>query len=302
MNELEKYQGEASGGVSAFRIDRETGKLAFLNEVASRGTDPCYISFDKSGKYAMVANYTSGSVAAFPVLKDGQVGKASAFVQHQGSSVNKERQEGPHAHWIGTTADNRFAVAADLGLDKVLVYRFDDQDGTLKANDPQYAELAAGMGPRHVAFLPNEKFAYVVSEMGSSVTSFTYDARKGVLKPLGAVSILPKGFTGQNDAAEIQVHPNGRFLYASNRGRDSIAVFSIAAGTGMLRFVEDVSTRRNTPRNFVIDPTGNRLLVANQDSGTIVVFRIDQHTGKLAATGQVLQAPSPVCLDFVKMD
>ncbi len=302
VNETGRFKGEVSGAVSAFAIDRETGKLTLLNQVPSKGADPCYISFDNAGKYALVANYTGGSVAVFPLLKDGKLDTAAAFVQHSGASVNKDRQEGPHAHWIETTADNRFAVVADLGLDELLVYRLDEKDGSLKPNDPPFAKLDPGVGPRHVAFLPNGKFAYSVNELGSSVTSFSYDANRGVLKPLATVSTLPQGFSGKNDAAEIHTLGSGKFIYASNRGHDSIAVFAVNEKTGALKAVQDVPTQGKTPRNFTIDPTGTRLLVANQDSGNIVVFRIDEKTGQLTPTGQTLETPQPVSLEFVRVD
>jgi len=302
VNEVSKYKDAASGAVSAFAIDRQAGKLSLLNEVPSRGADPCYIALDKTGKYVLVANYTGGSVAVFPVLNDGRLGESSAFVQHVGSSVNHERQEGPHAHWIETTADNRFAIAVDLGLDQVRVYRFDAANGTLVANDPAFAQLDPGAGPRHVAFHPSGKFAYVVNELNSTVTSFSYDNQRGALRPLHTVSTLPQGFSGENSTAEIHVHPNGKFLFASNRGHDSIAVFSVSPGTGALTPVDHVSTQGKTPRNFEIDPTGTRLFVANQIGGNIVVFRINPRTGKLAPTGQVLQVPSPVSLKFVALN
>jgi 6-phosphogluconolactonase len=305
VNEVPKYKGASSGAVSAFAINRQTGKLSLLNEVASRGADPCYIAFDKTGKYALVANYTGGNVAVFPVRADGRVGESSAFIQHAGSSVNHERQEGPHAHWIETTPGNRFAIAADLGLDELLVYRFDPKNGSLAANDPPYppyAKLDPGAGPRHVAFHPNGRFVYVINELGSTITAFSYDSRRGALSSLKTVSTLPKGFSGPNDTAEIAVHPNGKFLFASNRGHDSIAVFSIDGKTGTLTLVDHFPTQGKTPRNFEIDPTGSRLFVANQESGNIVVFRIDPQTGRLTPTGQVLQVPAPVCLKFMPAD
>ena len=312
VNEVPKYKGGNSGAVSAYAIDlensdrqngdRHNGKLSLLNEVASRGADPCYIAFDKTGKYALVANYTGGSVAVFPVRPDGHIGEYSAFVQHAGSSVNHERQEGPHAHWIETTPDNRFAIAVDLGLDELLVYPFNAKNGSLTANDPPYAKLDPGAGPRHLAFHPNGKFVYVVNELQSSITTFSYDPSRGALHALKTVSTLPKGFSGNNDAAEIQVHPSGKFLFASNRGHDSIAVFSIDSKTGALTLVDRFPTLGKTPRNFEIDPTGSRLLVANQDTGNIVVFRIDPNSGRLTTTGQTLHVPSPVCLKFMAVE
>ena len=299
MNELTKYKDAASGAVTAYAIDRKTGKLTYLNETASRGADPCYISFDKTGRYALVANYTGGSVAVFPVLNDGRVGAASAFVQHTGKGARPDRQEGPHAHWIQTTADNRFAVAADLGLDEVLVYKFDAANGSLKANDPAFAKLPPGTGPRHVAFAPNNKFVYVVDELNSTVTAFTYDAQGGVLSQIQTISTLPAGFSGANDAAEIHIHPNGKFLFASNRGHDSIVVFSIDQHNGKLTLVNHFSTLGKTPRNFELDPSGRLLFAANEDSGNIVIFKINLNTGKLTPTGQTLSAPAPVSLRFV---
>lgn len=302
VNEVPKYKGGNSGAVSAFAISRHTGKLSLLNEVASRGADPCYIAFDKTGKYALVANYTGGSVAVFPVRADGHIGDSSAFVQHVGSSVNKERQEGPHAHWIETTPDNRFAIAVDLGLDELLVYRFDAKTGSLTANNPPHAKLDPGAGPRHLAFHPNGKFAYVVNELQSSITALSYDPSRGALHVLKTVSTLPKGFSGSNDTAEIQVHPSGKFLFASNRGHDSIAVFSIDSHTGTLTLVDHFPTQGKTPRNFEIDPTGSFLFVANQDTNNIVVFRIDPNSGRLTPTGQTLHVPSPVCLKFMAVE
>ncbi len=313
VNEVPKYKDANSGAVTAFALARQkdvrqkddpaTGKLQLLNVVASRGADPCYIAFDKTGKYALVANYTGGSVAVFPVQSDGHIGESSAFVQHAGSSVNPERQEGPHAHWIETTPDNRFAIAVDLGLDQLLIYRFDAKTGSLTPNDPPYAKLDPGAGPRHLAFHPNGKFAYVVNELQSSITAFAYDARGGTLhKLLKTVSTLPKDFSGTNDTAEIKVHPSGKFLFASNRGHDTIAVFSIDSKTGALTLTGDFPTQGKTPRNFEIDPTGKLLFVANQDTNNIAVFQIDSNHGRLTPTKQILQVPSPVCLKFMAVE
>ena len=306
VNEVQKYKDASSGVVSAFAIDatkgdRQTGKLRLLNEVASRGADPCYIAFDKTGKYVLVANYTGGSVAVFPVQTDGRIGEASAFIQHTGSSVNRERQEGPHAHWIETTTDNRFAIAVDLGLDELLIYRFDAKTGTLTPNNPPYAKLDPGAGPRHLAFHPSNKYAYVVNELQSTITTFRYDARHGSLHKLKTLSTLPKDFSGSNDTAEIEVHPNGKFLFASNRGEDTIVVFSIDTKTGALRLAGHFPTQGKTPRNFKIDPTGKLLLVANQDTNNIAVFQIDSNSGQLTFM-KMLQAPSPVSLKFVSVE
>ncbi|HEV2349473.1 MAG TPA: lactonase family protein [Terriglobia bacterium] len=298
VNEIENYQGKKSGGVSAFAMDRETGRLTFLNEVASRGTDPCFVSLDQTGHYVMVANYTSGSVAVFPVLKDGRLGEATAFDQRQGSSVNPERQEGPHAHSIGVTPDNSFVLSADLGLDELLVYRFDAAHGTLKPNYPPFAQIHPGAGPRHFAISPNGKFVYVIAEMGSLMTAFSYNAAHGTLRELQQISTLPKDFKGENNDAEVVVHPSGRFLYGSNRGHDSIAVFAIDQQKGTLTPIQDVSTGGKEPRNFAIDPTGKYLFAANQNSNTIVIFRIDPKTGRLTPTGEKVDVASPVCVTF----
>jgi 6-phosphogluconolactonase len=299
VNEVQNYKGASSGAVSSFGIDQQNAKLSSLNEVPSRGADPCYITFDKTGKFALIANYTGGSIAVFPVKPNGDIGESSAFVQHTGSSINKERQAGPHAHWIETTPDNRFAIAVDLGLDELLVYRFDASKGSLIPNDPPFASLDPGAGPRHLAFHPNGKLAYVVNELQSTITAFTYDPSGGTLQKLNTISTLPKNFTGANDTAEIHVHPSGKFLYASNRGHDSIALFSIDGRTGALTLVDHFPTQGKTPRDFDIDPTGKFLFVANQGTNNIVVFRIDLNNGKLTPTGQILQVPSPVCLKFV---
>jgi len=301
VNELTEYQGASSGAVTAFAINPGDGKLTQLNESASRGADPCYISFDRTGKYVLVANYTGGSIVVFPVSQDGHLEPASAFVQHQGRGQNPERQEGPHAHWIETTPDNRLALVADLGLDEILIYRFDAKTGTLMPNDPPFGKTDAVAGPRHVSLHPNGKFVYVIDELSSTITVFAFDSSHGSLQALQAISTLPADFKGKNDTAEIHVHPNGKFLFASNRGHDSIAVFSIDQNTGKLSFTADFPTGGKTPRNFELDPGGTHLLVANQDSGNIVTFTIDQQNGRLTSTGQERKVPSPVSLRFVKV-
>lgn len=299
VNEVGDYKGPKSGGVSAFAIDNATGKLTLLNEVASGGADPCYITVDKTGKFVLVANYTGGSVSVFPVLKDGSLGEASAFVQHTGHGTNPKRQEAPHAHSIDLSPDNRFAIVDDLGLDETLVYKFDNTKGSLTLNDPPFAKADAGAGPRHFALAPNGKFAYVIHEMGSTVSVFDYDAAAGVLRPIQTISTIPKGFAGLNEDAEIEVHPSGKFLYASNRGHDSIAVFAIDPNKGTLTLIEYVPTKGQSPRHFQIDPTGSLLFAENEKSDNIVVFRIDAHTGRLTPTGKVLDVSQPVCVKFV---
>jgi 6-phosphogluconolactonase len=306
-NEVQNYKGPNSGGLSAFSIDRDkggraTGKLRFLNEMPTRGADPCYLTVDNTGKYVLVANYTGGSVAVFPIRDGGSLGEASAFVQHTGHGPNPQRQEGPHAHSINLSPDNRFAFVDDLGLDELLVYRFDSAKGSLTPNDPPFAKLVPGAGPRHFALHPSGQFAYVISEMGSTVTVFANDAKTGALRNLQTISTLPRDFKKQNDDAEVEVDPSGRFLYASNRGHDSIMVFSINAARGTLTPVEYTFTQGETPRSFAIDPTGTLLFAANQESNDIVIFRIDQNTGRLTPTGQVLDVGAPVCVKFLKVE
>ena len=303
VNEVQNYKGPNSGGVSAFSVDRATGKLTFLNEVPSRGADPCYIIVDKAGKYVLVANYTGGSIAVFPVLADGKLGEASQFVQHTGQGADPKRQEGPHAHSIDLSPDNRFAFVDDLGLDELKVYKYDAAKGSLTPNSPPFAKLDAGSGPRHFALRPDGKFAYVISEMAGTVTVFSNDAAQGTLHRVQTISTLPKDFKGDIEDAEVAVHPSGKFLYASNRGDgNSIAVFAIDAAKGTLTPIEYASTQGKTPRSFEIDPTGNFLFAENQKSDNIVVFRIDAKTGRLTPTGKVLDVGSPVDVKFLKVD
>jgi 6-phosphogluconolactonase len=297
VNEMQKYRGEASGAVTAFSLDPGTGKLTELNELASRGADPCYIAVDHGGKFVLVANYTGGNVAVFPIREDGGLAEASAFDQHTGSGPNKDRQEAPHAHWLDVSADNQFALNADLGLDEVVVYRFDPAKGTLAPNDPPFAKVDPGAGPRHIAI--HGKFVYVINEINSTITEFTWDAKAGTLKKVQSWPTLAKDFHGENTTAEIVVHPSGKFLYASNRGEDTIAVFAINPASGALTFVERVPSGGKEPRNFAIDPAGRRLFAANQESDNIVIFNLDPRTGRLKPTGQVLKVAAPVCIQFV---
>lgn len=294
VNEVNDYQGD-SGAVTAFNVDRLTGKLAKINTVPSRGKGPCHLDLDHDAKMLYSANYAGGSITGFPIKIDGSLGEPSQFVQHTGASVDKERQTAPHAHSANVSHDNRFVLVPDLGLDEVLVYKLD-----LTPNNPPFAKVKPGSGPRHLAFSPNGKFAYVMSEMGSLVTVFAYDEKAGSMTELQQISTLPQGFSGTSSGAEIAVHPSGRFLYASNRGADTIAAFAIDKSKGTLTAVDSVSTGGKTPRSFAIDPSGDWLLAANQDSDSIVLFKIDKRGGKLLPTGQTISAPSPVCIQFVK--
>ena len=304
VNESQKYKDEASGAVSGFSIDRKSGKLTAINQVSSHGADPCYISFDRSGKYVLVANYTGGTVAVFPVASDGKLGEASSVMEDQGTlGPNHERQERSHAHWIETSARNRFAYVADLGLDRVLIYKFDAAKGALSRGEPAdafSAVLEPGTGPRHVAFSKDGKFMYALAEMDSSVTVFANDNEK--FRSIQKVSALPAGFTGKNDAAEIVMHPSGKFLYTSNRGDDSIAVFAVDHASGKLTLVERTPTGGKTPRNFAVDPAGAHLMAANEETGNVVEFAIDAQTGKLKNAGEVAKVASAVCVVFVAVD
>ena len=301
VNEIDDFEKKPAGGVSAFAVDKETGKLQFLNHQSSQGAGPCHLVVDKSGRTVLVANYGGGSVAALPIGPDGKLSPATSFIQHVGSSANPARQKEPHAHSINVDLGNRFAVAADLGLDKVLVYRLDPAASKLAANDPPSTTVKPGSGPRHFAFHTSGKFAYVINEILCTVTAFAYDGQRGQLTERQTISTLPAGvdLKPEYSTAEVQVHPSGKFVYGSNRGHDSITVFAVDQADGTLRPIENKSTGGKTPRGFGIDPTGHFLLAGNQDSHTITVFRIDQEIGKLTATGKPLEVGSPVCVKFV---
>jgi len=296
VNEIDRFEGTSSGAVSAFAVHRETGALVFLNQRSSHGAHPCHLSVDATGRYVLVANYSGGSLAVLPIEKDGRLAEASHVVRHTGSSVNPARQEAPHAHAIRLDAANRYALAADLGIDKVMIYRFDGDRGKLLPNDPPAAGVTPGSGPRHIDLHPNRKFAYLINELGSTMTVFAYDASKGALTELQTVPTLPEGWQGTNHCADVHVHPSGRFLYGSNRGHDSIVVYAIDPATGGLSLRGHASTRGKNPRNFAIDPGGSFLLAANQDSDRIVAFRIDRQTGLLSPAGHELNVPKPVCI------
>jgi len=303
VNEVSKFNDKPAGAVSGFAIDRANGKLTPLNQQSSGGAGPCHLVVDKSGQTVLVANYGGGSVAALPIAADGRLGEATSFFQHARPNTNSTttKQKPPHGHSINVSPDNRFAAAADLGLDQILVYRLDPKRGELTPNNPPFTAVAPGSGPRHLAFHPSEKFAYVINETTCTMTAFTYDRKTGVLKEVQTVSTLPAGESVKSgySTAEVQVHPSGKFLYGSNRGHDTIAVFAIDKSSGKLTPVENVPTQGKIPRNFGIDPTGEFLLAANQNSDSVVVFRIDAKTGRLTPTGQVIEVGAPVCVKFV---
>lgn len=302
VGEVNNTQGQRAGAVNAYALDAKTGKLTALNQQTSGGTGPCHVAVDATGKTVLVANYGSGSIAALPIQSDGSLGAAATTIQHVGSSVNPKRQAGPHAHFITPSPDNRFALACDLGLDKVLVYQLDPAHSKLTTNIPPHAVVPHGGGPRHLAFHPNGRFVYVINEMTLTVTTFSYDAKQGTLFEAQNVSTVPADYasTDKDSTAEIAVHPGGKFVYGSNRGHNSIAVFSADAKTGKLTLIQNESTQGKTPRHFAIDPSGHWLLAENQGSDSVVVFVIDAATGKLKPTGQAVTVGSPVCAVFVK--
>jgi len=309
------YAANESGkqsAVSAFSLNGATGvfgrqkielhdpaKLTLLNQLPAQGEDPCHLSFDKTGKYLFAANYTSGTVAVFPILPDGKLGAPTSVVKDAGPlGPNKERQEGPHAHWVGVSVDNKFLYVSDLGLDRVLIYNFDASKGTLTPG-PAGIAPSPGTGPRHVAFFQNNKFAYVLGEMSSGVTVFAIDG--GTSHLIQQVSALPADYSGRKEAAEIAFHPSGKWLFVSNRGHDTIAVFSVNPATGQLKPAGGYSTGGKEPRHFALDPSGQFLLAENQYSNNIVVFRINPTTGALTLVSQTDNIPSPVCLMFLPL-
>lgn len=297
-DEIQEFEGKPCGAVTAFAIDRANGGLRHLNRQFSHGGAPCYVMVDKSARHVLVANYSGGNAAVLPIHSDGSLGEATSVVQHEGSSINEERQEAPHAHSILLDAENGHAFVCDLGLDRVMVYAYDGEAGRLGRADTPWVSVKPGAGPRHLAFHPDGKSAYVVNELDSTLTVFAYGAKFGRLTERKTVSMLPDDFSGENSGADVHVHPTGRFLYASNRGHDSIAVFAIDDRDGGVTLIQHESTQGEFPRNFAIDPSGTFLLAANQKSDSIVSFRINPDSGRLSPTGHRLEVPIPVCVRF----
>ena len=295
--------GETGGGISAFAINAD-GTLAALNQQWSGGRGPAYVALDRTGSHVLAANYGSGSIASIRIEADGRLGALTSVIQHEGSSVHPQRQQGPHAHSVIVEPANRFAVAADLGIDRLMIYRFNANanaaSGVLAANDPPSAAAAPGSGPRHLAFSPDGRSLYVTNEMKSSLSVFTWDKARGVATHVQTLSTLPEGFSGTNSAAEVQVHPSGKFVYSSNRGHDSIAIFARDTKSGQLRPVGHQPTGGRRPRHFGMDRGGRLLLAANQETGSIVAFRIDARTGRLTPTGSEVALETPVCIRFVE--
>jgi len=297
VDENPEYEGKPTGSVSAFAIDPSSGDLNFLNRQPSGGRGPAHLSVDPAGRYLLVANYGGGSSAALPIQPDGRLGTPVSVVKHQGPPGPKaDRQKEPHAHMILPDPAGGFVMAPDLGLDRTLIFRFDSSSGKLTPSG--FGQAQPGAGPRHMAFHPNRRWVFVINELDSTVTSFAYDSKQGALSPVQNISTLPEGYKGINHPAHILVAPSGRFLYGSNRGFDSIVIFSVNPDTGRLAFVGHQWTLGQTPRNFNLDPSGNFLYVGNQNSDNIAVFRVDRSSGKLASTGHFTAAGQPVCFVF----
>jgi 6-phosphogluconolactonase len=299
VNEFKEFEGQASGAVSAFRIDPATGDLTFLNTVASRGTDPCHLMVDATGRFVLIANFASGSLAVLPIESDGRLGDAVAFVQHEGSSIDPRRQAGPHAHAVAIDAANRFVFVPDLGIDATVIYAFDAATGAVRLNPAQpRVPTAPGAGPRQLVFHPDGRFAYLINELDSTVTAYRYAADTGSLTPLGTWPTLPTGYHAHSTCAEVQISPDGRHLYGSNRGFDALAIFAIDAVDGTLSPLGHESTRGRIPRHFEISPCGEFIAIANQDTNTVLLFHRDAATGRLTPTGDVVDVGTPVCVRF----
>lgn len=294
----DRSESESEGGVSAFAIDAKTGSLTHINRQASQGQGLCHVFVDRDGRNLLTAHYGGGSISVLPILADGSLGEASEVIQHEGSSVHP-RQTAAHPHSIFLDPDNAFAFVPDLGLDKIMIYRFLNDSGRLIPNETPWVELAPGSGPRHFAFHPDGQLAYVINELASTITAFNYDSNVGVLTEFQTITTLPEDFEGESWTAEILVHPTGKFVYGSNRGHDSIAIFNVDPANGRLTLVGFEPTQGGHPRNFAMEPTGTYLYAENRDSDNIVAFRIDQETGMLQPTGHVTNIPRPVCIKML---
>lgn len=299
VSEVEDSTDFAGGSVASYAIDADTGRLAYRAKHSSQGAWPCHLIVDKPGRRVLTANYLNGSLGVVPFDAEGHWLPGAIRIQHQGSSVNPERQAGPHAHSINLDPDGAFAVAADLGIDQAKVYRYDAETGALAEHS--YITVAPGSGPRHFAFHPNRRWAYLLNEIAATITACAWSPSAGQLEPFQTLRTLPDDWDGHVSTADIHVHPSGRWAYNSNRGHDSITMFAIDPTTGELSLLGHESTQGRTPRNFALDPEGERLYAANQDSDTIVVFDIDPHSGLLRATGEIASVPNPVCLKFLQV-
>jgi len=299
VNEIGNYENRQSGSVTAFSIG-STGNLTLLNRQPTEGQNPAHLSVDPTGRFVLAANYSGGNVAALPILANGELAAPTSVVRHQGTlGPNTGRQEAAHAHMILPDLSGRYVLANDLGLDRTFIYRLDGTNGSLVAGDPQFSVAEAGAGPRHLAFHPNGQLVFVLNELNSTLRSYTWDPDRGLLGSVQSISTLPEGYKGVNTTAHVVVAPSGRFVYASNRGHDSIAVFSLDPSTGRLTAVERVWTMGETPRNMAIDPSGEWMFVAHQNTDNIVGFRVNQSTGRLTPTGQFIGTGQPVCIVFL---
>ncbi len=297
VNEVTSFAGEEGGGITAFAVDPKSGELTLLNAYSSRGKDPCYLSIEQTGRFALVANYSSGSVAMLPIQPDGRLGPATDVIQHSGSSTHPERQTAPYAHCIRPDPTNRFAIATDLGADRLLVYAMDLEHGRL--NKHAEVNVQPGAGPRHLAFHPNGQFMYVLNELNSTLAVYRYRAEEGSLEELQTLTTLPQEYQGRNLCAAL--HICGKYLYASNRGHDSLTWFLIDESTGRLTYRGRISSGGYEPRGFVIDPSGAFLLAAHERSDNVVVFKIDAATGGLSRTGYEAKLSQPVCVRFAHL-
>jgi 6-phosphogluconolactonase len=300
VNEVSEGPGRGNGAVTALTINAD-GTLTKINHQASEGGAPCHCNVDSTGTNLLIANYGGGNVAVYPISEDGSLKPVSCNIQHEGSSVDKSRQGAPHAHSINISSDNKFAYAADLGLDKIMIYKLDAEAHTLSPADQPAALVTPGGGPRHFSIHPSSKFAYTNNEITMVVTGFSRNPEDGSLKAIQEISTIPAGFDGRKSTAECLVHPSGKFLYVSNRGHETITAFTIDQETGLLTYVENEPTGGKEPRNFFIDPSGKWLLAENQNSDTVYVFSIDQQTGALKPTGDFVTVGRPVCIRMVKL-
>jgi len=299
VNELKTYNGQDSGTISAFAAGQKACDLKFLNLQPTMGTDPCHLALDHTGKFVAVANFMSGSVSVFPVLDDGSLGERTAFMQHNGSSIDPKRQAGPHAHSVIFDPTNRYLLVPDLGIDKIVVYEFDSEVGTISYSQDKSISVTAGSGPRYLEYHPSGTFAYLINELNSTVTAFRVNKERAILSEIQNIRTLPAGFEGESTCADLHITPSGQYLYASNRGHDSLAIFAIDQQSGKLELIGLESTKGTTPRNFAIDPNGEFLLVGNQDTDNIVIFKIE-HDGALKDTGIQIEVPTPVCIKIVQ--
>lgn len=296
----DKFGGADDEFVAAYALEGRTGRLKKLNQQSARGTASCDLDVDATGKTLVVANYASGSVASLPVKEDGMLGEAATFVQHSGSSIDPERQKGPNAHSIVISPDNRFALAADLGIDKILVYQLDAAKAKLTPNDAQsFAKMQPGSGPRHITFHPNGRHVYVINELANTVTCFDYTPASGTLTERQTLTTLPDGFSGKSYTADLKITPDGKYLYGTNRGHDSIASYRIGEDGRLTLLSIDPSLGKG-PQNLLITPDGRWLLCANMPGNSVVVFRIDATSGKITATGTPVEMPMPSCIRWAK--